>query len=268
MPNLMRVGVLLLFAILFVCSLHAGEKGGFADVNGIRIYYEIHGEGKPLLLLHGGLGSTDSWSKQLRAFSREFKVIAMDSRGHGRSTFDETSISYDLMTRDVIGLMDHLEIAKAHVVGWSDGGIIGLMLALDHPDRLDRLVALGACYRFDGVREDIMENPTFVSFLESAAADYRKISPAPQRWDEFMANIGKMWATEPSLTAEQLGAITAPVLIVTGEDEEVIHDRHTRELAELIPTAELELIPGTGHFACWEKAGEFNRVVLDFLERE
>ena len=104
--------------------------------------------------------------------------------------------------------------------------------------------------------------------LERAAADYRTISPAPERWDEFMANIGKMWATEPTLTAEQLGTITTPVLVVTGEDEEAIHDRHTREMAELIPTADLELIPGTGHFACWEKPEEFNRIVLDHLKGE
>ncbi len=164
--------------------------------------------------------------------------------------------------------MDHLGIEKANVVGWSDGGIIGLSLALNHRERVHKVVAFGANYNRTGLRADFMENPTFVGYLEKATTDYQEMSPAPERWDEFMANIGNTWASEPNFSAEQLGSITAPVLVVTGVNEEVIDEQHTREMAERIPSADLVLIPGTGHFAAWEKPEEFNQIVLKYLAGE
>lgn len=242
----------------------AGE-GQIAEVNGIKLYYEIHGEGEPLLLIHGGLGNSDYWDNQTPVLAEQFQVIVVDSRGHGRSTFDEQPISYELMASDMLALMDYLDIPKASILGWSDGGIIGLQLAITHPERLDRVVAFGANYDPSGVRADIGENATFNAYIDQAAGDYQRISPNPERWDAFLENIGTMWATEPNFTEAQLTAITTPMLILDGEEEEAIDIEHTKKMASLIPTAELVLMPGSGHFAMLEQPEVFNRIVLDFL---
>jgi pimeloyl-ACP methyl ester carboxylesterase len=240
---------------------------GLAPVNDIKMYYEIHGHGAPLILLHGGLGNTGYWENQIPALSQKYKVIAVDSRGHGRSTFSGQQISYALMASDVIALMDYLGIRKAHLLGWSDGGIIGLDLAIKHPERLDKLIAYGANYNPSGLRADVGENKRFKDYVEKAAKDYQALSPDPSRWDAFQKNLGQMWASEPNFTAEQLHRITVPTLILDGDNDEAIITEHTKELAGLIPQSKLILIAGTGHFAPLEKQEEFNRIALDFLAR-
>jgi pimeloyl-ACP methyl ester carboxylesterase len=238
---------------------------GMAPVNDIQMYYETHGEGQPLILLHGGLGNAGYWEKQIPVFAEKYKVIAVDSRGQGRSTYSEQPIGYSLMASDVIALMDYLGIEKADVVGWSDGGIIGLDLAINHPERLHKLIAFGANYNTSGVRADAFENEKANAYFAKASEDYQKLSPDPSRWDALLENLSSMWASEPNFTASQLGSITVPILVLDGENEEVVYAAHTKEMASLIPTAKLILIPGTGHFAPWEKPEEFNQIVLDYL---
>lgn len=240
---------------------------GLAAVNDIKMYYEIHGDGPPLILLHGGMGNAGYWSNQIPTLSRTYRVIAVDSRGHGRSTFSEQQISYSLMASDVIALMDYLGIRKANILGWSDGGIIGLDLAIKHPDRVNRLVAYGANYNPSGLRPNLDENERFREYIEKAAKDYQSLSPDPTRWEAFQRNIGQMWATEPNFTPEQLRSIRVPTLILDGEADEAILAEHTKEMAGFIPTADMILIPGTGHFAPLEKAPQFNRIVLNFLAK-
>jgi len=240
---------------------------GLAQVNDIRMYYEIHGDGPPLILLHGGLGSAGSWENQIPDLSKQYKVIAVDSRGHGRSTFSEQQIGYALMASDVLALMDYLGVKKAHILGWSDGAIIGLNLAIKHPDRLNKLIAYGANYNPSGLRADVGENKKIKEYLEKAAKNYQTLSPDPAQWDAFQKNIGQMWESEPNFTAEQLRGITVPTLILDGDNDEAISTEHTKELAGLIPRAELILIAGTGHFAPSEKREEFNRIALEFLAR-
>ncbi|MFN8592050.1 MAG: alpha/beta hydrolase [Thermomicrobiales bacterium] len=245
----------------------APEEGGqTAKINGIDIYYEVFGEGQPLLLLHGGLSNSHHFVQVIPAFvDAGYQVIAMDSRGHGRSSFDDTPISYAVMAKDVLGLLDHLGIEKTDLVGWSDGGIIGLEIALTHPERLNRVVAYGANFDPTGVRLDIGQNAYFNAYIEAASAEYQENSPAPQRWDEFLANISHMWATEPNYTEDQLRSITTPFLILDGMKEEAIDLNQTKLMALLIPGAELHLMPDTGHFALFEQSKEFTAIVLDFL---
>jgi pimeloyl-ACP methyl ester carboxylesterase len=240
-------------------------EGQTVNLNGIDIYYEVYGEGPPLLLLHGGLANGTYFAYQIPVLAQTHQVIVMDSRGHGRSSFDETQITYEVMANDVLALMDHLNIESADLVGWSDGGIIGLEIALTHPERLNKVVAYGANFDPSGVRLDVGQNAYFNAYIEAAAADYQTTSPAPERWDEFLANIANMWATEPNYSMDQLRGIKTPFLILDGEEEEAIDLNQTKLMAELIPGAELILMPGTGHFAFLEQPEEFNRIVTDFV---
>ena len=235
------------------------------EINGANIYYEIYGEGEPLILIHGGLGNGKYWVNQIPVFAEKYQVIVMDSRGHGRSSFDEQPITYELMASDVLGLMDHLHLAKASIVGWSDGGIIGLEIAIHNPERLNKVVAYGANFDPTGVRLDVGQNAYFNAYIEAASKDYLELSPAPERWDEFLENIGTMWSTLPNYTDQQLQSITTPFLILDGQNEEAIDLNQTKLMALLIPGAELNLMEGTGHFAMFEKPDLFNSVVMDYL---
>ena len=267
---MIRVSRLLVLSVagfatgIFSCAT-VPPTTGFAPVSDIQMYYEIHGDGTPLILLHGGLGSAENWGNQIPPFSKKYRVIALESRGHGRSTYSEKPIGYSLMASDVIAAMDFLEIRKAHVLGWSDGGIISLDLAINYPDRLIRVIAYGANYDASGFRADFGENEAVKSAIERMSADYQRLSPTPQQWDTFLANIGKMWASEPHFSPEQLNSITVPMLILAGDSDEGVLTEHTNEMARLIPTAELTFMSDTGHYAVWEKPEEFNEIVLEFL---
>jgi pimeloyl-ACP methyl ester carboxylesterase len=243
-------------------------EGQTADINGVSIYYKVYGEGNgnPILLLHGGLSNGDHFSAIIpELVEAGHEVITMDSRGHGHSTFDDAQISYEQMARDVLGLMDHLEIDKADIVGWSDGGIIGLEIALTDPERLNKVVAYGANYEPTGVRLDIGTNDYFNAYIERASEEYQQNSPAPEKWDAFLANIGNMWATQPNYTDEQLTTITTPFLILDGAQEEAIDLNQTKLMALLIPDAELIIMPDTGHFALFEQPEEFAQIVINYL---
>jgi pimeloyl-ACP methyl ester carboxylesterase len=231
------------------------------------MYYEIRGDGTPLILLHGGLGSAENWSKQIPAFSKRYQVIALESRGHGRSTSSAKQIGYSLMASDVVAAMDFLGIPKAHVVGWSDGGIISLDLAINYPDRLIKVIAYAANYDASGFRADFGENDVVKRGIERLSADYERLSPTPKQWDSFVATLGNMWASEPHYSSRQLNSITVPMLILAGESDEGVLAEHTYEMASLIPTAELTILPDTGHYAVWDKPEEFNETVLEFLGR-
>jgi pimeloyl-ACP methyl ester carboxylesterase len=240
--------------------------GTTAKINGVDIYYELYGEGDPVLLLHGGLANGDQWVSVIpRIADAGHHVVVMDSRGHGRSSFDDRPISYELMASDVLGLMDHLSIDKASIVGWSDGAIIGLELAMHHPERLDKVVAYGANFDSSGVRLDVGQNATFAALIARDAEEYQRLSPHPERWEEFLANISTMWATEPNYTEDQLQAITTPFLILDGAKEEYVDLNQTKLMACLIPNAKLAIVPDTGHFALFEQPEEFSRIVVDFL---
>jgi pimeloyl-ACP methyl ester carboxylesterase len=236
-----------------------------APVNDVELYYEIHANGTPLILLHGGLGHSGHWENQLPVLTEHYKVITVDSRGHGRSTMTEQQISFELMASDIVALMDYLGIERAHILGWSDGGNIGLYLAIHFPERLMKVVASGANYSPSGVRSDVGENQKFLSYIGDAIGDYQALSPDPANWDAFFGNIGRMWASEPDFTLDQLGSISMPVLLLDGESDEAIYTEHTIEMAGLIPTAQLIFVPGTGHFGMWEKPVEINNAILDFL---
>ena len=168
--------------------LPAPESTGTVDVNGASIHYALYGSGNAdaVLLLHGGLGSAEDFGAQIEALAAQYKVVAIDSRGHGRSTDDDQPYGYHLMASDVMGVMDSLGIDEAAVVGWSDGGNIGLDLAINNPDRLTRVFALGANYQTSGVRPSVFHDALIGDFVGAAAEQYARISPTPDAFEAFL----------------------------------------------------------------------------------
>lgn len=241
------------------------EHNGLTTLNGVRIYYAVTGHGPPVVLLHGGLANADYWGSQIVALRQHHTVVAMDSRGHGRSTRDERPFGYDLMADDVVALLDHLKLPHADIVGWSDGAIIGLDLAIRYPARVGRIFAFAANTRTDGVQDGVDKNPTFAAFIARAGTEYARMSSTPADYDAFVAQISRMWTTEPNWTDEQLRAIRAPVLVVLGDHDEAIKRAHTEAIAATIPGAGLLILPNVSHFAFLQDPVLFNDAMLHFL---
>ena len=243
------------------------ESSGHVDVNGASIHYMLYGSGNAdaVLLLHGGLGAAEDFGAQIEALAASYKVVAIDSRGHGRSTDDDQPYGYHLMASDVMGVMDSLGIERAAVVGWSDGGNIGLDMAINNPDRLTRVFALGANYQTSGVRPSVFHDALIGDFVGAAAAQYARISPTPDNFEAFSGKVFEMWGSQPAFTEEQLAAIDVPFVIAAGVYEEAIDEAHTKRMAELIPGAQLLLIDNSSHFAHWQQPAAVNEAILAFL---
>jgi Predicted hydrolases or acyltransferases (alpha/beta hydrolase superfamily) len=242
------------------------EQSGYAPVNGIEMYYQVFGKGEPVLLIHGGLGHGDVWSAQVADLSKDHTVIVADSRGHGRSTRNADPYGYDLMASDYLALLDYLKVDKTALVGWSDGGIIGIDIAMTHPERLTRLFAHAANVTTDGVDPGVETDKTFGAYIERSGRDYAKMSKTPGEYDAFVEQIGQMWASQPSWTKEQLEKITVPTAIVVGDHDEAIKREHTEYIASVIPGAKLVILDNTSHFAMLQDPEGYNRAVRDFID--
>lgn len=246
-------------------SLPQAAQSGYAPVNGIKIWYAAFGRGAPVILLHGGLANSNYWGKLVPALAQRYRVIVMDSRGHGRSSRDEKPYGYDLMASDVVALMDYLKIDKAALIGWSDGAIIGLDIAMHHPERLTKLFAFAANSDPSAVK-DVEHDPVFSAFIARARSEYEKLSPTPKEYDAFLKQITKMWDSEPHWTAADLAAIKVPTWIVDADHDEAIKRDNTLFMADSIPGSGLLIQPEVSHFSFLQDPQQFNAAVLHFLE--
>jgi pimeloyl-ACP methyl ester carboxylesterase len=246
-------------------NLPTPAKSGYAPINGIKIWYAIFGRGAPVILLHGGLANANYWGELVPALAPRYRVVVMDSRGHGRSSRDARPFGYDLMASDVLALMDFLKIDKTPVIGWSDGAIIGLDIAIRHPERLSKLFAFAANSDPSGVK-DVNQSPVFTSFIARARQEYEKLSPTPTEYDVFLTQITKMWETQPNWTGDDLANIKVPTWIVDADHDEAIKRENTLFMADHIPDSGLLIEPRVSHFAFLQDAQQFNADVLHFLE--
>lgn len=246
-------------------SLPQAVKSGYAPVNGIKIWYAEFGRGAPVILLHGGLANSNYWGKLVPTLAPHYRVIVMDSRGHGRSSRDDKPYGYDLMASDVVALMDYLKIDKAALIGWSDGAIIGLDIAMRHPERLTKLFAFAANSDPSAVK-DVEHDPVFSAFIARARTEYEKLSPTPKEYDAFLKQITKMWDSEPHWTAADLAAIKVPTWIVDADHDEAIKRDNTLFMADNIPGSGLLIQPEVSHFSFLQDPLQFNADVLHFLE--
>lgn len=249
-------------------KLPAAERSGYAAVNGIKLWHAVFGDGEPVVFLHGGLANSDYWGLQVPVVAQRYQVIVMDSRGHGRSTRDDRPFGYDLMADDVVGLLDILHIKRAAVVGWSDGGILALDLAMRYPDRVSKMFAFAANTDPSGVVDGVEKNPTFAAFIDRASQEYERLSATPKGYAAFVDAISKMWATQPNWTARQVGAIRTPTLVVDGDHDEAIKRPHTEQIAAAIPGAGLLILPNTSHFSFLQDPDQFTWHVLHFMAQK
>ena len=251
-------------------------SSGYAPVNGLRMYYEEHGDpgpGRPLVLLHGGLLTIDlSFGEILPELAAGRRVIATELQGHGRTADIERDIDVRFLADDVAGLLDHLGVGQADVLGFSLGGWTALQLALDHPDRVGRLILVSVSYASDGFYPEISDPaqhatstrmPTAEDFAQMRAA-YDRLAPDPGHFDAFAAKTSQAAGNLKGWTAEELGRVGAPALLVFG-DHDFIRLEHAVEMHGLIPGAQLAVLPGTTHMGVMRRADLIVPLVRDFL---
>ena len=249
-------------------ELPAVTVSGPVNVNDIAMWRAEFGpqDGKPVIMLHGGLSNSNYFGNVIPFLVKEgCHVIVVDSRGHGRSTRSARPYSYELMASDVVAMLNALHIPKADLVGWSDGGIIGIVMAIHNPERLNRVFAFGANTVPEGLISDFDKEGVFADFEQRAGDEYKQMSPTPGQYNDFKQQISRMWATQPHITSKQLKAIRTPIVIADGRYDEGIKQSHSRYMASTIPNARLVILPGVSHFAMLQNPPLFARAVLDAL---
>jgi pimeloyl-ACP methyl ester carboxylesterase len=233
--------------------------GHWLQTRGFKMYYEVYGQGEPLLIIHGNSGSITDFLYQIPYFSKEYKVILADSRSQGKSVDNGDSLSYEMMTDDLNALLDSLHLDSCYVIGWSDGGIEGLMLAIRHPEKVKKLAVTGANLTPDTSAVD--------PFVYNWAMNYNKQLAAMATNDtvKIMRKLAHLLSYEPHITLEQLHTIKCPSLIIGG-DHDVLLPKHTMLIADNIEKSYLWIIPNSGHSTPVFKKDQFNAVVDDFFK--
>ncbi len=217
-----------------------------------------------VLLLHGGLSDSDAMLDTIGGpLGETYRVVAFDRRGHGRTADTSEPFHYATMADETIAFLELLG-GPAHLVGWSDGGNVGLLVALRRPDLVERLVMIGANYHHDGLRP----LRSLDEVLPMVAASYAERSPdGADHFDEVAGKSLRMWASEPQLTVDDLRSVTLPVLVLVGDDD-AVELSHTCSLYESIPEAQLAIVPGTSHLLPMERPDETVRIVEHFLRAD
>ncbi len=243
------------------------DDQGYVENNCARIWYAAYGSGPDVILLHGGLGHSGNWGYQVPALvNNGYRAIVVDSRGHGRSTRDAQPYSYELMASDVATVMDTLNIAKASLVGWSDGACTALILAAQTPQRVTG-VFFFACNMDPSGTKEFEFTPIIGRCINRHMKDYKQLSPTPDHFDEFSNAVGLMQRTQPNYSASDLAQINVTVTIVHSEHDEFIKREHAEYLARSIPNAEFIYLPEVSHFAPLQRPEQFNTAMLAFLSK-
>jgi pimeloyl-ACP methyl ester carboxylesterase len=257
------------------------SAGTYVEANGLRVYYEVCGEGEPLLLIHGGTATCRSWTSHLPAFGHHFRVFAPDSRGHGRTDNPTGELGYRLMADDVASLVGALCLRRPLVLGYSDGGQIALELGMRYPGLAGALVLGGTQFRFSeayleaarellGIAEGEEVDPKKLERDQPDLVDYLREAHGhvygSEYWKTYVKQIASLWLTPLRYTSEDLAAIADPALLLTGDRDGVVTEESV-ELFRLLPNAELAVAPGSDHGFVEAKASLFDALALDFLLR-
>lgn len=235
----------------------------YLNLRGHQIYsYEWGNNGEPLLLLHGGLSQTSHWDYVLTPKLEEnFHIYGYDRTGHGFTGDREGSFHFAFQRDEAIAYLEDVIKGPAHLVGYSDGGIISLMVALARPDLVKSIVAIGSNYHYSGTPQEFAFEPP----SEEDQAEYNLTSPdAPHTLSEKIQKMLTIWKSEPTMSVEDISQIKCPVLILVGDDDVITHE-HTLSMYRSIPQSQLAIIPGAGHQLPKEKPELFSTIVHEFL---
>lgn len=235
------------------------------EINGHPTWVEQRGAGaSTVMLLHGGMSNSDAMLDVLSAtFEQDHRVVAFDRRGHGYTADTDAPLHYEHMADETIGVLESVVGGPAHLVGWSDGGIVALLVALRRPDLVDRIVAIGANFHYDGVLP--FDFAPDAPLAESMVASYAERSPdGVEHFGEVMGKFLAMITSEPTLTVDDLAGIASPTLVLVGDDD-LIALSHTVALYEALPAGQLAVVPRTSHALPLEHPTETARLITEFL---
>ncbi len=226
------------------------KSGKYIDLKNAKIYYEEYGSGEPLVLLHGNNGSISDFYNQIPDLAKQFKVIVLDTRGQGRSTDLTTDdYTYEEFSEDLLAVTKELNISKFNIVGWSDGGITGLLFTINHPDLVNKLIVIGANINPEGIEPKTLN--TFKKQLEMKDAPNQRLI--------------KLMVLHPHIETEQLKTIKNPVLVIAGSND-VIKEEHTKLINSSIPNSKLLIVPDASHYVPFEKPDILNKSIINFLK--
>jgi pimeloyl-ACP methyl ester carboxylesterase len=235
--------------------------GKYYDIRGIKMYCEVYGTGQPLLIIHGNGGSINNFLYQIPYFSKKYKVIVADSRAQGNSVDKGDSISYEMMADDYAALLDAMKIDSAYVIGWSDGGINGLLLAIRHPRKVKKLASTGA-----NLVPDTTAVPQSIWDMVGPAVTQLENKPNKTDQEKNTLKLFHLLAEEPHIPLSDLQKISCPVLVIGG-DHDVIREEHTMLIYKNIPRSYLWILPGSGHSTPVVFKDDFNKVVDRFFSQ-
>lgn len=265
-PNnyLMPFKIAIVIACLSFSALHAQQNaspkygdnpkaGAFYNHAGVKVYYEIYGQGKPLILLHGNGGSIGSRAKLIPEFASHYQVIAFDARCHGKTDCPQGYLTYEQIASDVNAVLDHLKIDSVYIWGQSDGGIIGLLMAINYPKKVKKLLASGANLRPDTTALD----PALLPIIDKMWATVKK--------DSIRSKQIRLVMDQPHIKTSALKKIKADVMIMGG-DRDAIRNEHFLEMHKNIPGSLLCILPGTTHFPYQDRPKWFLEIMYDFFD--
>lgn len=236
------------------------KAGRYVYIRNFRMYFETYGKGEPLLIIHGNGGSISNFIYQLPYFSEMYNVIIADSRAQGKSVDDSDSLSYEMMADDLNALLDTLHVDSCNVIGWSDGGINGLLLAIRHPEKVKKLAVTGANLWPDTTAVDPYVYNETMSYYDTLT----KMKKDPQVRNAL--KLTRLLSFEPHISTSQLSKIQCPVLVIGG-DHDVILPKHTLLIAESIPRSYLWILPNSGHSTPINYRDQFNAIIKDFFQK-
>lgn len=236
-----------------------GSAGHYVSLRGFKMYYEEYGKGDALVMIHGNNGSIESFRENIPFFAKKYKVIATDSRSQGKSADPSDSLSFEMMADDEAVLLDSLHIDSAFIIGWSDGGIVAIEMALRHPRRIRKMAISGANLWPDSTAINPQEWLQSRNYFDSSENKHWLSAREKNEWKLFMLD----WV-QPHIPLDALHSIKTPAMVIAG-DNDIILDQHTRQIAANIPLAQLWIVPHSGHGTLTEHAPAFNEKVDSFF---
>ena len=269
--------IVLLFLVVFSWKSYGQEinygsnHGKHITISNTNIYYEEYGSGMPLLLFHGGFGSIHDFQQVIPKLSKHYRVIAVDSPGHGRSE-QADSLSFDLMADYYSIMIDQFKLDSVYIIGYSDGGITALLLAEKRPDKVKKIIASGVNSRMDGITSEVLGylkliNPTFIeTYQKEWLTDYQSKSPEKDKWEKYITDMTRMYSKNVLIDEQTLSNIGVNVLLVFG-DRDLIKLEHALELYQIITGSRLCVLPNTPHEVFSENPELISNIGIEFLTK-